>query len=741
MPSRPLPTPVIYAGAETGAPPTVKAYDAETGSLNFERVAYESNFTGGVRVATADFTGDGFPDLVTGPGVGGGPRVRVLDGKTGIPVLSPLGDFFAYEPVFRGGVRVAAGDVNGDGVPDLVTAAGFGGGPRLRVFDGRTGGVLADFMAFDPDFRGGVSVAVADFNRDGKSEIAVGAGAGGGPHVKVYDLASGRLLPGPLGNFFAYEPSFRGGVNVGTDWKAGDITGDQTADLVVGPGAGRPADVKVLDGATGKVVRTIQSSGADAATGVQVATAYVTDDPFADIVVGSGAGAESRVRVFDGLTGRLVPGPVGSFAPFGAGNTQGVNVAASNDPPVDQCECNSPALPYAGDVSFTDAFDTANFNRAVVHQTVTGLGSPASAYRWTYTITNTSLDDPYRTDDLFDQKLARFALAVASAEGLVVEPTPGWSSSVGVNPDGSGGVAWVGGPLDVGQTATFSFTTPPRILCPAYGYVYDAAAEETSMATGLLMAPEKAAAPVVVDLGYDEAGKLLAKLGTKASREQLMQAIAVESLKTALADNTGPNGYVASPAQPGQLVIPATIPQQIAALIRANAAGNSTPDLIGDVRVTPALTADKMVFVEVKAENDNVTTSTNGYQAVKYIEMLRELAILFGAKPGAAGVLNGKTMPGFLLYVTLSDKTGKPNPTPVTIDTNILKLAGANGVFVYQAFVEWDKTACKVRVKLAENKMTAALGPQNVAAFTPDYPPFSGPGQWVTEKRLKEILK
>jgi hypothetical protein len=47
-PSRPLPLPlpVIYVGAETGAPPVVKTYDAETGKLNFERTVYESTFTG-----------------------------------------------------------------------------------------------------------------------------------------------------------------------------------------------------------------------------------------------------------------------------------------------------------------------------------------------------------------------------------------------------------------------------------------------------------------------------------------------------------------------------------------------------------------------------------------------------------------------------------------------------------------------------------------------------------------------
>jgi hypothetical protein len=166
-PSRPLPLPVIYVGAETGAPPVVKTYDAETGKLNFERTVYESTFTGGVRVGAADFTMDGYPDLVIGPGPGGGPRVRILDGKTGNTIRHPLGDFFAFNKNFTSGVEVDAADFNGDGQADLLVGAGKGGGPHVRIFDGKTGIQIANVMAFDEDFRGGVSIAAGDFTGDG----------------------------------------------------------------------------------------------------------------------------------------------------------------------------------------------------------------------------------------------------------------------------------------------------------------------------------------------------------------------------------------------------------------------------------------------------------------------------------------------------------------------------------------------------------------------------------------------
>jgi RHS repeat-associated protein len=329
---RPLPLPVIYLGAGDGGAPVVKAYDAEFGTLNFERTVYDPSFTGGVRVAAADFTRDGFPDVVVAPGPGGGPHVKVLDGKTGEVVPGPIGSFWAYEESFTGGLTVAAGEVDGDGVPDVVTAAGEGGGPRVRVFSGADGSVVRDFFAYDPDFLGGVSVAAADITGDGLADLAVGAGVGGAPHVKVYDLFTMAPLSGPLGSFYAFDPATRGGVSVGADALAGDIDADGTPDLAVGTGPGDPPRVRAFSGATGGTLLDFAPFGPEAVGGVRVALGYVSDDPYADVVVGTGPGPVAAVRVFDGATGLQLPPPMGEYQPFGPAFAGGVWVAASNDP-------------------------------------------------------------------------------------------------------------------------------------------------------------------------------------------------------------------------------------------------------------------------------------------------------------------------------------------------------------------------------------------------------------------------
>ena len=104
--------------------------------------------------------------------------------------------FLAFDPAFRVGCTWP-GDVTGDGEPDIVVGAGPGGGPHVRVFDGVTGAEVRSFFAYQcdpapaPCFPGGVFVAAADVTGDGRADIITGAGPGGGPHVRVFDGVSG----------------------------------------------------------------------------------------------------------------------------------------------------------------------------------------------------------------------------------------------------------------------------------------------------------------------------------------------------------------------------------------------------------------------------------------------------------------------------------------------------------------------------------------------------------------------
>ena len=88
--------PIIVTGSDVGSLPLVKVFDAQTGAEKAEFLAYPSSFLGGVRVACADLTGDGTPDIITAPGPGGPPEVRVFDGHNFKALAGPLGGFLAY---------------------------------------------------------------------------------------------------------------------------------------------------------------------------------------------------------------------------------------------------------------------------------------------------------------------------------------------------------------------------------------------------------------------------------------------------------------------------------------------------------------------------------------------------------------------------------------------------------------------------------------------------------------------
>jgi len=115
----------------------------------------------GLNIAFAEITGDAYPDLVVAPGRGRAPEVRVYDfhDSPSGPAVPPLvRSWLAYDPAFMGGVRVSAADLNYDGISEILTAPGKGGGPHVRAFDGATGANILNFFPFDPSFTGGVFV-------------------------------------------------------------------------------------------------------------------------------------------------------------------------------------------------------------------------------------------------------------------------------------------------------------------------------------------------------------------------------------------------------------------------------------------------------------------------------------------------------------------------------------------------------------------------------------------------------
>ena len=305
---------IIATGAGPGTSPLVRVFDYSTGLEKFRFLAYEESYTGGVRTAVGDINGDGVPDIVVATGLGGGPRVRVFSGVD----CSVLQDFFAYEPTYSGGLSVATGDVNGDGVADIITGTDMGGGPRVRVFDGKTGAVAQDFFAFDPTQRGGVRVAAADVNKDGRADIVAATGAGVPTRVRVFDAATQAVLQ----DFAPFGDGFSGGAFVA----AGDINGDGKQDIIVGADAGGGPRVGVFDGLSGASIASFFAYEMSFSGGVRVAALDINGTGRSAIVTAAGVGGGSRVTVYSGPGVDIVD----DFFAYDATQNGGVYVGAGS---------------------------------------------------------------------------------------------------------------------------------------------------------------------------------------------------------------------------------------------------------------------------------------------------------------------------------------------------------------------------------------------------------------------------
>ncbi len=180
---------------------------------------YGNNFKGRLSFAVFDFNKDGSQEIIIVPLTSGGPQV-VIYSQTGKKLSS---GFFAFDKDFRGGVNIAAGDVDGDGKGEIIVTPAKNLAPTVKIFSEK-GTLVGSFLAYDKNFRGGVNVSVGDLNQDGRSELVTGA-ASSGPHIRIF-TSTGKLL----GQFMAYDPKIGGGVRV----MVSDSDGDGKAEILAG---------------------------------------------------------------------------------------------------------------------------------------------------------------------------------------------------------------------------------------------------------------------------------------------------------------------------------------------------------------------------------------------------------------------------------------------------------------------------------------------------------------------------
>ncbi len=283
----------IVTAAGAGASPWVRKFNAygREQTPPTKLMAFAGTFRGGVNVATGDLDGDGTDEIVVAPRGRSAPQVRVFD-KEGNIKFSRTG-FYAYDKNYRCGADVAVADVDGNGTNEIITIPGPGGGPQVRIFDANGNAILAPkgFFAYGTDVRTGARIAAGDVNADGKAEIVTVLEKGARGQVRIFDY-TGKVKGTP--GFSPY-----GSQNTGGDVAVADLDGNGKDEIITVPGEGFPAQVRMFDSVGKSVINPgFFAYARSLKSGFFISAGDLNRDGKAEIVTTPKTGTPAQVRTF-----------------------------------------------------------------------------------------------------------------------------------------------------------------------------------------------------------------------------------------------------------------------------------------------------------------------------------------------------------------------------------------------------------------------------------------------------------
>lgn len=283
---------------------------SQNGKKENNFLAYANNFKGGVRTASGDVDGDGIDEIVTAAGYTGGPHIRIFS-KSG----ELISQFFAFDENFRGGLSLAVADLNKDGIAEIITGMESEGSPMVRIFDYQ-GKKRRQFFAYNKDFNKGIKIAVGDINGDSYNEIVTGTSYGGGPQIRIFNRFG--ILEG---QFFAFDKNLRTGVNVAilNSQNSSRIT---KARIITSPAKGFEPIVRIYDNHA-QLENQFNAYQKDFIGGVNVAAADFDQDGTDEVITGAAGEGAPHVRIFQ-KKGKLI----NSFYAFEKDFLGGVYVSA-----------------------------------------------------------------------------------------------------------------------------------------------------------------------------------------------------------------------------------------------------------------------------------------------------------------------------------------------------------------------------------------------------------------------------
>jgi hypothetical protein len=287
------PPPQILTGLDQGWP-DVRGWDAnghqaqqwaDWGEWNLGFSAYDT-YQQGVRVAVGDVNGDGRNEIVTAPGKDAWTELKVFDGQN----FKQLKTVLPFKnATWWAGAYVATGDTNGDGRDEIVEGLDAGCCTTLHVLDATTGNELSGFFPFGNNSEVGARVTAGDLNGDGTADvISVPLGS---TRISAFRASGGA----PFRTIDAFGGEITGPVAIA----AGDVSGDARAEIVAAAPTAYGVEVKIFNASTGTAETALSPYGGETVSNVAVALGDVNGDGKTDIVLSADTPAGTEVEVVD----------------------------------------------------------------------------------------------------------------------------------------------------------------------------------------------------------------------------------------------------------------------------------------------------------------------------------------------------------------------------------------------------------------------------------------------------------
>lgn len=295
--------------------PLVKIYNAFTNSVEKEFYPFpETSQVQGVNVASGDINGDGLNEIVIATGRNEKPLIRIFNNKAEL-----INEFQAYADNFQEGFKVTVAKLYPNQPAVILTAPNEGGGPHIKIFNSQ-GVMITDFFAFDSRVYSGVNVSAGDFNRDGQLEIVAGSGYQSEPKIKIFDNYGHWLK-----EFLAYDKKIKSGVTV----LAFDTNTDGQVEIITAPYQDAISEIKIFT-VDGLLLSKFEAYPKDYFGGLNLTAGDNDNDKKTEIIIAPGFGLDSTIKFFS-LEGILKPSPNFKVFPEFKGGVSIANSDLDND--------------------------------------------------------------------------------------------------------------------------------------------------------------------------------------------------------------------------------------------------------------------------------------------------------------------------------------------------------------------------------------------------------------------------